>query len=84
MKKHTEICKVYLTTQTEERTFKQSKYTYGVVLKTEIIKEDRVDDFIKQILHLRPINYIPEEVDFYRNITQVLFKGDYKTHIREN
>lgn len=84
MKKQTEICKVYLSTQTEERTFKQSKYTFGVVLKTEIIKEDRVDDFIKQILHLRPINYIPDSIDFYRNKSQVLFKGDYITHIREN
>lgn len=84
MKKQTEICKVYLSSETDERNKREGKYTFGIVLKTEIIKEDRVDDLIKQILHLRPINYIPDSVDFYMSQSQVLLKGDFKTHIREN
>ena len=79
------ICKVYLTTECQEQGEKISSFTFGKVVRREILPEQTRKDLTREILHLKPLedkfNLI--DIDLIRDKSQVKFNGEITQHDEE-
>lgn len=80
-----EYVKIYLSTNFIETQDKIASFSYAEVGKRIKIQEERdACGFQDEIMHVKPIDFIPEEVEFYRDLKQVVVtSGKLKKHVRE-
>ena len=55
------ICKVYLSTDSEEFSKRECQYTFGKVVKVEYPDEVDRNGFLKEVLTLEPLEEIHED-----------------------